>query len=94
MVDLYKQIGNKRIKLTDDEVAEYNALQQEWADGATERKKQRLRNKRTELLSEADWQINKKMDNNEDASSWRTYRQALRDITNSPDNPTWPTKPS
>ena len=94
MVDLYKQIGNKRIKLTDDEVAEYNALQQEWTDGATERKKQRLRNKRTELLSEADWQINKKMDNNEDASSWRTYRQALRDITNSPDNPTWPTKPS
>ena len=94
MVDLYKQVGNKRIKLTDDEVAEYNALQQEWADGATERKKQRLRNKRTELLSEADWQINKKMDNNEDASSWRTYRQALRDITNNPDNPTWPTKPS
>lgn len=94
MVDLYKQIGNKRIKLTDDEVAEYNALQQEWANGATERKKQRLRNKRKELLSEADWQINKKIDNNEDASSWRTYRQALRDITNSPDNPTWPTKPS
>ena len=28
------------------------------------------------------------------SSSWRTYRQALRDITNSPDNPTWPTKPS
>ena len=42
MVDLYKQVGNKRIKLTDDEVAEYNALQQEWADGATERKKQRF----------------------------------------------------
>ena len=30
MVDLYKQVGNKRIKLTDDEVAEYNALQQKW----------------------------------------------------------------
>jgi hypothetical protein len=40
MVDLYKQVGNKRIKLTDDEVAEYNALQQEWAEGATERKKE------------------------------------------------------
>jgi hypothetical protein len=45
-------------------------------------------------LEEADWQINKKIDNNEDATSWRTYRQALRDITNNPDNPTWPTKPS
>tara|TARA_Y100000996_G_C22431799_1_gene605999 strand:- start:32 stop:319 length:288 start_codon:yes stop_codon:yes gene_type:complete len=95
MVDLYKQIGNERIKLTDDEVAEYNASQQEWADGATERKKQKLRNKRKELLEEADWQIHKMEDASGDASSWRTYRQALRDITSGDvDNPTWPTKPS
>ena len=38
MVDLYKKVGADRIKLTDEEVAEYNALQQEWANGATERK--------------------------------------------------------
>ncbi len=94
MVDLYKQIGNERIKLTNDEVAEYNALQQEWVDGATERKKQRLRNKRKELLLEADWQIDRIEDAGENSSSWRTYRQALRDITNNPDNPTWPTKPN
>tara|TARA_Y100000992_G_scaffold247817_1_gene179365 strand:- start:46 stop:330 length:285 start_codon:yes stop_codon:yes gene_type:complete len=94
MVDLYKQIGNERIKLTDDEVAEYNASQQEWADGATERKKQKLRNKRKELLLEADWQIDRIEDAGGNSSSWRTYRQALRDITNDPDNPTWPTKPN
>ena len=94
MVDLYKQIGNERIKLTDDEVAEYNALQKEWADGATERKKQKLRNKRKELLLEADWQIDRIEDAGGNSSSWRTYRQALRDITNDPDNPTWPTKPN
>lgn len=94
MVDLYKQIGNERIKLTNDEVAEYNASQQEWADGATERKKQRLRNKRKELLLEADWQIDRIEDAGGNSSSWRTYRQALRDITNNPDNPTWPTKPN
>tara|TARA_A100001011_G_scaffold400800_1_gene519042 strand:- start:6183 stop:6467 length:285 start_codon:yes stop_codon:yes gene_type:complete len=94
MVDLYKQIGNERIKLTDDEVAEYNALQKEWADGATERKKQKLRNKRKELLLEADWQIDRIEDAGGNSSSWRTYRQTLRDITNDPDNPTWPTKPN
>ena len=94
MVDLYKQIGNERIKLTDDEVAEYNALQKEWADGATERKKQKLRNKRKELLLEADWQIDRIEDAGGNSSSWRTYRQALRDITNDPDNPTWPSKPN
>ena len=66
----------------------------EFAVSDSDRKKSKLRNKRKELLEEADWQINKKIDNNEDATSWRTYRQALRDITNSPDNPTWPTKPS
>ena len=85
MADLYKTVGSERIKLTDEEVAQYEKDLKEFAVSDTERK---------ELLEEADWQINKKIDNNEDATSWRTYRQALRDITNSPDNPTWPTKPS
>jgi hypothetical protein len=45
-------------------------------------------------LEEADWQINKKIDNNEDATSWRTYRQALRDLPASTDDPiVWPTPP-
>jgi len=93
MADLYKKSGSQRIKLTDEEVEEYNARQKEWSDGATNRKKSKLRNKRKELLEEADWQINKIVDAGGDPSAWRTYRQALRDITNSPDNPTWPTKP-
>lgn len=94
MADLYKTVGSERIKLTDEEVAQYEKDSKEFAVSDTDRKKSKLRNKRKELLEEADWQINKKIDNNEDATSWRTYRQALRDITNSPDNPTWPTKPS
>ena len=94
MADLYKTVGSERIKLTDEEVAQYEKDTKEFAVSDTDRKKSKLRNKRKELLEEADWQINKKIDNNEDATSWRTYRQALRDITNSPDNPTWPTKPS
>tara|TARA_R100000664_G_C2744693_1_gene132640 strand:- start:211 stop:495 length:285 start_codon:yes stop_codon:yes gene_type:complete len=94
MADLYKTVGSERIKLTNEEVAQYEKDSKEFAVSDTDRKKSKLRNKRKELLEEADWQINKKIDNNEDATSWRTYRQALRDITNSPDNPTWPTKPS
>ena len=96
MVDMYKRVNNQDVKLTDEEVAEYNKRQQEWSDGATERKKSKLRNKRKPLLEEADWQIHKIEDAGGNSSSWRTYRQALRDITKASDiyAVTWPTKPS
>ena len=94
MVDIFKNVNGEQIKLEGAELIEYNNLQQAWIDGALERKKRKLRNKRKPLLEEADWQIHKIEDAGGNSSSWRTYRQALRDITNSPDNPTWPTKPS
>ena len=55
-----------------------------------------LRAKRKPLLEESDWQIHKLEDAGGDASAWKTYRQALRDITKASDiyNVTWPTKPS
>ena len=90
----YKQVNNELIEITGSELAELEAREQAWIDGALERKKRKLRNKRKPLLEEADWQIHKIEDAGGNSSSWRTYRQALRDITNSPDNPTWPTKPS
>ena len=94
MADIFKNVNGEQIKLEGAELIEYNNLQQAWIDGALERKKNKLRNKRKPLLEEADWQIHKIEDAGGNSSSWRTYRQALRDITNSPDNPTWPTKPS
>tara|TARA_Y100000401_G_scaffold62107_1_gene49314 strand:- start:41 stop:325 length:285 start_codon:yes stop_codon:yes gene_type:complete len=94
MADIFKNVNGEQIKLEGAELIEYNNLQQAWIDGALERKKRKLRNKRKPLLEEADWQIHKIEDAGGNSSSWRTYRQALRDITNSPDNPTWPTKPS
>ena len=94
MADIFKNVNGEQIKLEGAELIEYNNLQQAWTDGALERKKRKLRNKRKPLLEEADWQIHKIEDAGGNSSSWRTYRQALRDITNSPDNPTWPTKPS
>ncbi|MAK51360.1 phage tail assembly chaperone [Marinobacter sp.] len=95
MVDIYKNVNGESIKLEGAELDAYNKMIEAKIADAPEKKKRKLRNQRKELLEEADWQINKKIDNNQDATSWRTYRQALRDITSGDvDNPTWPTKPS
>jgi hypothetical protein len=51
---------------------------------------------RNKLLKEADIQINLAEDTTADATPWRNYRQALRDLPGTTDNPTtvvWPTKP-
>tara|TARA_R100001443_G_scaffold115264_1_gene132643 strand:- start:862 stop:1149 length:288 start_codon:yes stop_codon:yes gene_type:complete len=95
MADIYKNVNGEKIKLEGAELDAYNKMIEAKIADAPEKKKRKLRNKRKELLEEADWQINKKIDNNQDVTSWRTYRQALRDITSGDvDNPTWPTKPS
>lgn len=55
-----------------------------------------VRDERMPKLIEADIEINKLEDQALDASAWRTYRQALRDIPQNqadPNNITWPTKP-
>ena len=76
------------------------------ADEETQRKKDNTttneqyldiaRSDRVDLLEEADIEIYKLEDSGGDVSAWRTYRQALRDITkqSDPSNLTWPTKPS
>ena len=52
-----------------------------------------LREYRNELLTECDWRACSDRTMSED---WKTYRQALRDITTQSDpyNITWPTIPS
>ena len=54
-----------------------------------------LREERNYLLAETDWTQNRDVTLSDDAK-WKTYRQALRDITNSAtslDDVTWPEKP-
>ena len=95
MADLYKNVNGERVKLSDAEVVEYEKLQQEFLDTADERKIGIIRSQRKPLFEEADWQIHKAEDSGGNVSAWRTYRQALRDITSwDLDNPSWPTKPS
>jgi hypothetical protein len=60
------------------------------AEEILEQEQAQFRLERNQLLIEADIEINKLEDLNMDSSSWRAYRQALRDSTES-----WvlPTKP-
>ncbi len=56
----------------------------------------RVRVRRNRLLSESDWtQVNDVVLSND--REWKIYRQALRDITDTTEDPrklSWPTKPS
>lgn len=56
-----------------------------------------IRQHRNQLLMSADITINKLEDQGQSAAAWRSYRQQLRDLPESCDNPhsvVWPTKPA
>jgi len=75
----YKQVNNELIELTGSELAELEAKEQAWIDGALDRALDGLREKRNYLLKETDWMANSDVTMSE---AMRTYRQQLRDITN------------
>ena len=58
-----------------------------------------LRTRRNEMLAQSDWVVIKEREEGGSVSNfadWKTYRQALRDITDSAtslDDVTWPEKP-
>ena len=54
------------------------------------------RAQRAVLLAKADFAVNRGEDSGTDTKAWRTYRQALRDLTDQPAFPvsiTWPVAP-
>jgi hypothetical protein len=89
-------VNGETIQLTAEEEAARDAEEKAWADGAAARRMTDLRMRRNNLLAETDWMGNSDVTMSED---WKTYRQALRDITkqtpadDSLSNITWPTKP-
>lgn len=89
-------VNGERIQFTAEEEAARDAEEKVWADGAPARRMADLRMKRNNLLAETDWMGNSDVTMSAD---WKTYRQALRDITkqtpadDSLSNITWPTKP-
>lgn len=74
----YKMVGNTRIELTSDELAELTTRETEWSNGALDRALKKLREERDILLKETDYFA---LSDVTMSSDMATYRQALRDIT-------------
>ena len=92
----YKMVNGVRIQFTPEEEKARDLEEQAWADGAPARRMADLRDRRNKLLEDTDWMGNSDVTMSAD---WKTYRQALRDITKTTpaddalSNITWPTKP-
>jgi TPP-dependent pyruvate/acetoin dehydrogenase alpha subunit len=73
-----KLIDGIRHNLTAEEEAIRDAEEKAWSDKAFDRAIAKLREKRNKFLVETDWMANSDVTMSDD---WKTYRQALRDIT-------------
>jgi len=85
------------VNYTDEEQNVYDAKVTEWKKGSAARRMVELRIKRDFLLAETDYMA---LGDVTLSDAWKTYRQALRDITDTTpsddalSNITFPTKPS
>jgi len=94
---IVKNINGVEIELTAEEIAQKEAEEQEWADGANDRLAAKHREKRNALLAASDWtQANDSPLANDKKVEWASYRTALRNLPSSSDWPdvTFPTEPS
>jgi len=84
-------------EMTDAEQAEYDDRNTAWDNDAPNRRMADLRRQRDALLVETDYMGNSDVTM---SAKWKTYRQALRDITSQTptddklSNITFPTKPT
>lgn len=89
-------VNGERIQFTADEETARDAEEKTWADGAPARRMEDMRTQRNQILAESDYMGNSDVTMTD---AWKTYRQALRDITSqTPSDDTlsnikWPTKP-
>jgi len=74
----HKLIDGVQVPLTAEEIAQRQADELAWSAGAFERAMNALRSKRNSLLSATDYLA---LSDNTMTEEARTYRQALRDIT-------------
>ena len=97
MANRKKYVDGVLVELTDEEQAFRDAEEKAWADGEADRNMAELRRQRNKLLSETDYMA---LSDVTMTDAWKTYRQALRDITSQTptdirlSNITFPTKPS
>ena len=76
----HKLVDGVKIELTPQEIAQRQAEETAWANGAFDRAMSSLRQRRDALLKSSDWVM---MSDSPiaDKTAWQTYRQELRDIT-------------
>jgi len=92
-----KMVDSQLREMTDAEQKEYDDRNTAWDNDAPNRRMVNLREKRDVLLAETDYMA---LGDVTMTDAWKTYRQALRDITDTTpsddalSNITFPTKPS
>jgi hypothetical protein len=74
----HKLVNGVQVELTQEEIAQRQADELAWKAGAFDRAMADLRSKRNRLLSATDYLA---LSDNTMTEEARTYRQALRDIT-------------
>ena len=79
MPTLYKMVNGERIELSAEETKAREAEEKAWADGEKDRNLALIRSVRLGMLEETDFYG---MSDVTMSSDMKTYRQALRDITN------------
>ena len=97
MANKNKKVNGQLVEMSDAEQKEYDDRNTAWTDAAPARRMVDLRQKRDVLLVETDYMA---LGDVTLSDAWKTYRQALRDITDTTpsddalSNITFPTKPS
>ena len=93
----YRNVNGTRVQFTAEEETAKDIEEKAWTDAAPARRMVDLRQKRDVLLAETDYMA---LGDVTMTDAWKTYRQALRDITTQTptddalSNITFPTKPS
>ena len=100
MANYMKMVDGVSVEMSDEEHAARVAEEKKRSDEAPSRAFSTLRTDRDKLLTECDWVVAKALEAGTSVSdSWKTYRQALRDLPAQYNNSsvlgdiTWPTKP-
>jgi hypothetical protein len=97
MANANKMVDGQLVEMTDAEQKEVKAMSTAWDNDAPNRRMTELRRQRDALLAETDYMA---LGDVTLSDAWKTYRQALRDITDTTpsddalSNITFPTKPS
>ena len=92
-----KMVNGQLVEMTDAEQKEFDDKQTAYVNATPARRMTELRRQRDILLTETDYMGNSDVTLTD---AWKTYRQALRDITSQTpsddelSNINWPTKPS